>query len=265
MKKTFFAIMLTAALVVLGISAYKIVTIGSMYTEGKKTYAGLSDDYTQVVRETAAPVAEAVSPLLESEIAAANLEPCPIDVDFDRLLNDVSMSIRGWIYCPDTVINYPVVQSGNNEYYLNHNVRGAESAVGAIFMEAQNHSDFSDRSTALHGHHMNDGSMFASIEKWQKQEYFDEHPVMYLSTVSSGNYKIELFAAFITTEDSDVYRLDFGGDDGYARWLASIRERSKVQSDVVVVPGDRVLLLSTCAYTSANARSVLLGKMTQIA
>ena len=262
LQRIAFPLILAGALIVMGVSIYKIVTISSRYSEGRETYGGLSDDYTQV---QTAPVAEAVAPLVEQEIVSSvPLEPCPISVDFDSLINDVSLDICGWVYCPDTVINYPVLHCSNNEYYLNHNARGAESAVGAIFMEAANHTDFSDRSTALHGHHMNDGSMFASIEKWQKQEFFDEHPVMYLSTVASGNYKIEFFAAFVTRDGSDVYRLDFGGDAGYGSWLETIRASSKVQSDVEVSASDRVLVLSTCAYSSEDARSVLIGKMTQI-
>ncbi|MEI3102433.1 MAG: class B sortase [Oscillospiraceae bacterium] len=67
----------------------------------------------------------------------------------------------GWIYCPNTVINYPIAHTEDNFTYLDHLLSGEYNANGTIFVDCQDNPDFSGKNTRVYGHNMNDGSMFA--------------------------------------------------------------------------------------------------------
>ena len=84
--------------------------------------------------------------------------------------------IIGYVYSPGTPISYPIAYDGNNEYYLHHDLYGNYSEYGTIFLDARVPSDFSGQNNVLYGHHMADGSMFASISNYKQQWYYDAHP-----------------------------------------------------------------------------------------
>lgn len=189
--------------------------------------------------------------------SAAALESPPIQVDFEAL-RAVNPDVIGWIYCEGTVINYPVVQGEDNSYYLHHAYTGAYSASASIFAECSNRRDFQDANTILYGHHMRDGSMFAGLEYFREQDYYEAHPVMWLLT-PEGNYKIELFSGYTTAADSDAYRIyDVPGDalDEYIRERLAL---SDFRADGDFIGADKIVTLSTCAYVFNNARYVVHG------
>ena len=73
-------------------------------------------------------------------------------------------------------------------------------------MEAANRPGFADANTILYGHHMKDGAMFASLEKWADQEFYEEHPVMWLFTPKQ-DYKVILFSGYTTSANSEAYTI----------------------------------------------------------
>ena len=93
------------------------------------------------------------------------------------------------------MLNYPVTHTDNNEYYLNHLYDGTYNKVGCLFADYENRADFSDRNTIIYGHNMRDGSMFALLNRYDEQSYFDTHRQMYLVT-PKGGYVMEIFTAF---------------------------------------------------------------------
>lgn len=112
-------------------------------------------------------------------------------VDFEALKKN-GPDIIGWITLPDSAINYPVTQTDNNEYYLRHLYDGTYNKAGCLFADYENQADFSDRNTIIYGHNMRDGSMFAVLNQYDGQPYFDTHRQMYLVT-PTGGYVMEIF------------------------------------------------------------------------
>lgn len=184
------------------------------------------------------------------------------DINFDSL-GEISGNIRAWLYLPDTVINYPVAQAENNSYYLYHLADGSRNANGCLFIDCKNRDDFSDPNTIIYGHHMNSGKMFASLVKYADQSYFEEHPVFFLAT-EQGKYRLEIFSAYTTTYDSPAYTLKFATEKEHADWLQEIREKSAIHKPVAVTENDRIVTLSTCAYSFHNARFVVHAKLVPI-
>ncbi len=132
-------------------------------------------------------------------------EIAPKKVDF-KALQAENPDIVGWIYCKDTVIDYPVLKGKDNDQYLYHDYTGAYNIDGSIFVDAENRDDFVDSNTIVYGHHMNSGSMFAGLIKWADQEYYDKHKVVWLLTPEQ-DYKIELFAGHHVDAHSEAYQI----------------------------------------------------------
>jgi len=183
----------------------------------------------------------------------------PISVDFASLLAQNSQVV-GWIYSPNTVISYPVLKGGDNEYYLHHTMTGVENASGSIFMDAVCEGDLSDDNTILYGHHMNNGSMFASLANYKQTGYLEEHPVLYYYTPDRV-YMLEVFACFVTGGDSDVYAFNFATRDEFQQFINRMYSRSNFDTGVQVTSSDHIMTLSTCSYEYDDARYVVLCKI----
>lgn len=183
-----------------------------------------------------------------------NIQPVRVDWDGAKSVNS---EIVAQIYCEGTQINYPVVQHTDNDYYLNHNVKGQLAECGAIFMGCANIPDFSDQNTVIHGHHMQDGSMFGSLDKWRNQRWFDRHRTFYIITPSQ-TIAAEAIATMEVRETSTAYQISFTSDAELQQWIESLVSESGVSTDYNFQEGDRFLTLSTCAYSFKDAKRVLI-------
>ena len=91
-------------------------------------------------------------------------------------LQKINPDVIGWIRVNDTNINYPLVQTDNDDTYMNTDAEGNYSLSGAIFLHCANKPDFSDFDNIIYGHHMEKHMMFGDIGEFTKEQYFNEHP-----------------------------------------------------------------------------------------
>ena len=243
-------------------SGYKLYTIMHGYHESEKTYSSLTDRYVAPIPSTtpyAAPV--------ENAVPAPTPELSPIQVDFNELRGECR-DIVGWLYSEGTKINYPIVQSMTDNpstaeyYYLYRDIHGNYSGNGTPFLDVQCAGDFSDYNSIIYGHHMNDGSMFASLDGYRKDgdSYYQQHPILYLNTPGQ-NYRVELFAGYLTDADSSTYTVSFPDTSSFLLYCQDMKAKSNFHSDVEIQAGDRIVTLSTCAYDWYDARYVVQGKL----
>lgn len=198
-------------------------------------------------------------------------ESALLEVDFDRL-KELNGDVAGWIYCEGTAINYPVLQGEDNEYYLYRNLNRQSHKAGSIFVEESNQPDFRDSNTIIYGHHMKNGSMFAGLDNWARQEYYEEHSVMWLLTPEQ-DYLILLLAGYTTPAASDAYTIFSGPCDELEEYLERCMENSDFTPDFGLLeaygkgePGgdDKYVVLSTCDYSFQDARYVLHGMLVPV-
>lgn len=178
-------------------------------------------------------------------------------VDFNALRMQNS-DVVGWIYGPGTKINYPVVQGEDNSFYLTHMFDGKENKCGSIFMDSLNNTDFSSTNSILHGHHMKNGSMFASLAQYESQAYYDSHPVLWLVTPEKS-YQVVIFTGFVTDTSSEVWQIEFATKEEYESWLDRMKKAGMFKSDVTPQAEDQILTLATCSYKYDDARFVVMG------
>ena len=81
----------------------------------------------------------------------------------------------GWIKMFGTHIDYPLMQSGDNQWFLSHDFLDRDEVSGAIFLDYRNRSDFSDDVSVIYGHRMNGFLMFSDVAKYKDSDYFDKH------------------------------------------------------------------------------------------
>lgn len=192
--------------------------------------------------------------------ASANVDSHPIpdapSVDF-KGLKEKGRDIVAWISVPSMGIEYPVVQTDNNEDYLHTTAFGSNYYAGSIILEAVNSPAFTDVNTILYGHNMSNGSMFGSLARLQ--EDVPDGPVYIWICTPDAGYLYRVFSEYVTDMHSDAYRM-FGTKDtsaDAAKWISEISGKSKVPFEMPPTYIKRVLTLSTCTSASDNTRRVV--------
>ena len=245
------AVLLAAVFV---FSAVQMVTVLQEYQEADALYEQLQNEY--IVSPATTTVAG--TDVLPEQPA---VETSGIAVDFAKLMGS-NADVRGWLYCADTPINYPVVQGEDNNYYLHKGLDGKYLRSGTLFVDYRNDDVGEDRQFIIYGHSMKNETMFGSLLDYKKQDYYDAHPVMYYLT-PDAEYRIELFAGCVMKVPQIIYQPNPGTEE-YATYLQEMRQKSTFRSDVDVTAEDTVVVLSTCSYEFDNARYVALGKLVKL-
>jgi sortase B len=186
-----------------------------------------------------------------------------IEIDFNYL-QEINPDIIGWIFMERENINYPIVKGQDNYFYLTRLPDKTPNRLGSIFMEHKNKPDFSDDTTVLFGHNMLDDSMFAPLENYREQWYYDEHPYLYIFT-PDATYRVEVFAGYVV-EAKDIGSLHqkFESIEEKRDFVANSILRSTFKSNVHIDDDDRFVSLFTCAYDFSDARYVVQGKLVQL-
>jgi sortase B len=179
-------------------------------------------------------------------------------------LQRINPEVRAWLSVYGTSVDYPVCQAqiGEEDKYLTSNAKGEYSLSGALFMDVANASDFSDFSTIIYGHHMENGVMFGPITDFADEQYFLEHRFGNLFA-NDRDYGLEFFCYLdADAYDRSIYRHRFVGEGEKEGYVALLRERARWwREGVEVGEDDHILVLSTCSSGSTNARALLIAKV----
>lgn len=266
LKKHEIIIMIALGVVII-VAGIVLFWIFREYSAGERIYDKMGEQYVFLPEDTPEPRQPSATggPGASQKEPQATEDPqatpfvdkrAPI-VDFEGLKKQ-NEDILGWIYSPGTPINYPVVQGDTNDEYLYRTADRTSNRCGSIFLDCQNDKDLTDSNNVIHGHNMQNGSMFADIMKYTEQKYYDEHPRIWLVTPEQ-TYSIELFSGFVTSSDSDVWKLTFAEAEDFTAWKSDMTKKSYFQSQVVPMAGEKVVTLSTCTYDFDGARFVVMG------
>ena len=189
------------------------------------------------------------------EFCAAWLE----EIDHEKLA-EINGDYACWIYAAGTKIDYPVVQTENNTYYLDHLFSKARNAAGTLFIDYRNLPDFQDPNTLIYGHHMRNNTMLGSLTDYYDPGFFDAHPFMLLVTPKEIAV-VQLFAAYVTDGDDHCYDMALSDEDDMRYFVERAKRKSDFDSGVEVDVYDRLVTLSTCAYVFDGARYVAIGRL----
>lgn len=196
---------------------------------------------------------------LKKNIISSSDDEEGIDAAMNRVidwnaLKKINPDIIGWIYIPDTQIDYPILRHHTDiNYYLNHTYEKKYNVTGSIFTRPEQKS-LKEIHTVLFGHNMNSGYMFGDLQKYTEQEFSETHAV-YVYTPEDVR-KYEAFAVYGCKKDDETYQLDINPSE----YVQSIREKSKWFSEDTMTRNQncQILTLSTCpSYGSWKNRFVV--------
>lgn len=207
---------------------------------------------------------------LESNVSLSDNENASLsDLTVDwNALKEINPDVVGWIYIPNTPVNYPVVKGHDNEEYLHKAFDGSTgwlASAGTIFLDANNEADLTDQNIALYGHNMNDGSMFAALASWENSDEFNNHRDVYLLT-PDGNYRLKTFSVVVTTGSDAIVQTKFATSLDYKNYIQDKFDRSVVTQEGYIVNLSDVkqsLLLSTCEYSKDDGRAVVFAAVVE--
>ena len=197
---------------------------------------------------------------------AAKYEPSQEEKDYLKnrfaQLTSVNPETIGYVYAPGTELDEPVVQTTDNETYLNKTFDGGnEPLMGTVFMDTDNKKDFSDRLTWLFGHargsKVADHRMFNDVNFYDKQDYFDQHPYVVIET-PDRKYYYEAMCLVIVPEDTAFYRTSFTDDKDFTTQLKKVYEDGQTKNpNIKIKASDKYLVLSTCREEDETIRANL--------
>lgn len=170
----------------------------------------------------------------------------------------------GWVQVPGTVINYPVYQGSDNNQYLRHTVTGEYSIGGQIFMDYENaRPGLVDMQTLIYGHHLNNGGMFAAVDEFCDQSFFDQHNTVWYITEQASYQLVPVLIYRTRGDDSSARTINFSSADEFHSYLSGLLDRAAAHdahASAAVASASHVLTLSTCDYEVAGVSTSIGGR-----
>ena len=197
------------------------------------------------------------------------LFPANIQLKYAKLYGE-NQDFVGYLSADGVNLNLPVVQTTNDEVYLNKNFYGAKTKYGCPFVTHLNNMSYNhlDMNTVIFGHHMNNGTIFGALDKYKTLAGYKSAPIISFNTLYK-DYQWKVIGAFITNGYAS-------GDNGYifpyyftnlssaskmSSYLSELAQRSLYDTGVDVLPSDKLLTLSTCSHEFDDARFVVVARL----
>lgn len=197
-------------------------------------------------------------------------------INWDELLK-INDEIIGWIQIDKTKIDYPVLwhkgDDINGQFYLNHNYKRDYDSYGCIFLDYRCTKGIDSKNIVLHGHHMNDGSMFGNLMNYGgtagNLDFYKSAPTINFDTPKGeGTYKIiSVFKTNTLSSQGEFFNYmvgNFQNEKDFMNYVYNVRVRSMINCPVDVNEDDELLTLSTCSYEFTNFRTVVVARRVRI-
>lgn len=251
-----------------------VITVCCLLAAGCLGYFGVYSYYTyrtgnsysqlSQLKEKPVAVPDAPAPVIHYTAEPEAVEREVLD-EYKNLLNK-NKKLIGWVKIDDTNIDYPVMQTSDNEYYLDHNLNQEYDKNGSIFMDKD--CDVLKPSTnfILYGHHMKSGQMFGKLDLYSDESYYQEHPYIQFDTIyEKGTYQVMyVFRSRVYSEEEIVFKyyqfIDALSEQEFDSYMQEMAAMSLYDTGVTAQYGDHLLTLSTCDYQEKDGRFVVVAK-----
>lgn len=234
--------------------------------EGYRTEQNFAQ-MAEIKEQTEKDIANGVYEEPVVQITYTQAKDAPEILDEYKKLFNMNKKLIGWLKIDDTNIDYPVMQTSDNVYYLTHNVNQEEDRNGALFMDAE--CDVVNGSTnyIIYGHDMRSGNMFGKLDKYKKESYYKEHKYITFDTIyEKATYEVMYAFESMVYKQEDVdfkyYQfIDALSEVEFNSYMKEMASWSLYDTGVTAQFGDQLLTLSTCDKTTrANGRFVVVAK-----
>lgn len=178
---------------------------------------------------------------------------------YQKLL-ELNSDTVGWLEVKNTNVNYPVVKSNDNDYYLNHAFDKSSNRGGWIFLDYRNNVDSNDKNYIIYGHSMSNGTMFGTLKNVINESWYSNSSNLIINfSIKGVNYKYQIFSIYVIDNTDDYLITNFSSNDSFISYINKSKERSIKDFNVDVTENDSIVTLSTC-YTTSAQRLVIQAK-----
>lgn len=206
--------------------------------------------------------------VLNNEINLEN-EIIEVEENVQKVINlkQENQDVIGWIQIDNTIIDYPLLQTTDNDYYLNHNYKKEKTKYGSIYLSKD--SDISDKFSNLiiYGHNMKDEQMFNTLLKYESKEFYNEHKTIKIATENEEREYLIIcsFKSRIFYQDEkNVFRYynytKFEDEEIYNTFVDNCKKAQLYDTGISAEYGEQLITLVTCEYSQKNGRIVVLAK-----
>lgn len=168
-----------------------------------------------------------------------------VDVNFDNLIATNSDTI-GYIIVKNTNISYPVLQTNNNSYYLDHDFNHNYSQKGAIYADYRNDFNNLSLNTIIYGHHRLDNTMFGPLDRLFDENYYKNNTNQILLITRDRTYTFNIFSVYEINPEIYYLTTSFVSDDEYLTFLHTLKNRSIYNFNETFDITSKIITLSTC-------------------
>lgn len=194
-----------------------------------------------------------------------------IELDKSRMLPELreiyalNNDLVGWITIPGTVVDYPVVQCEDSDYYLEHDFYGNANINGQIILDTLCDPYTPSYNLILSGHHMKNGSMFGDLPEYRNKNYWEKHKLIEFDSLMFRKQYV-VFACFYSADyDEDEEGFRYNADIQYnmeaKKWLREIEINQLYDTEIDVQFGDEFITLTTCNRARhRNGRFVVVAR-----
>ena len=213
-------------------------------------------------------ISEQTNFLIENNLQESTSEP----IKSERILKLEELKkqnddIIGWVEIENTDINYPVLQSEDNDFYMNHNYKGEFSTAGAIFLDKDYNWSIPSSNLLIYGHNMKNSTMFQNLLNYNSIDYYYEHPIIRFTTLQE-DAQYEIIGAFYSKvyfkTDTNVFKyykfINAKNEDEYNSYIQNVKKASLYDTGISAQYGEQLITLSTCSYHTADGRFVVVGR-----
>ena len=227
----------------------------------------------EVVQNTSEEVQENVEPESKENgktISTENAEE--LNEETERMLQVKELQaqnadIVGWLEIENTNINYPVLQGTDNSYYMTHNYKKEKSKNGSIFLDTNYNWNIPSNNLLIYGHNLGNGMMFQELLKYEKESFYQEHPVIRFTTAEE-DAEYEIISAFKSRvyhkSEKNVFRYYFflnnESEEEYNQFVKNAKNASIYPIDATANYGNQLITLSTCSYYVEDGRFAVVGR-----
>lgn len=190
----------------------------------------------------------------------------PDVLDEYKTLYEKNKKLIGWLKIDDTIIDYPVMQTSDNEYYLDHNFNQEYDRNGSLFLDCDCTIYPSSTNLIIYGHHMKSGQMFGQLQMYAKESYGKKHPIIQFDSIyEKGTYEVMyVFRSQVYNEDDLVFKyyqfIQANSEEEFNSYMEEMAAMSLYDTGVTASYGDSLLTLSTCDHSQTDGRFVVVAK-----
>ena len=189
----------------------------------------------------------------------------PILKKYETLYNK-NRKLIGWLKIEGCDKDYPVMQTSNNEYYLDHNYNQEYDKNGSLFLDKDCDAAFPNDNMIIYGHHMKSGKMFGNLNYYSKESFWEDNKEFTFDTIyETGTYAVMyVFRSKIYSEEEIVFKyyqfIDATSENEFNSNMEEMANMSLYDTGVTASYGDRLITLSTCDSSEEDGRFVVVAK-----